>query len=138
MRVGSIEEGLRRLQLLDSTLNGDDASAGDDSHQDQISLGRVFIIGGAEIYATALKMDCCERILWTKMEKEWKGDVWFPIEKETGEEQRGEWKRKSDEELDEWCGEEGVGQRKEMGGLAFRVEMWERERRGDEAMPDSG
>lgn len=132
MQVGSIAEGLRRLQQGHWERNGHATAQRDSSECDQqaqFSLGRVFIIGGAEIYATALKMDCCERILWTRIEKEYECDVWFPkLTLGAGEDEKDEgvWQKKKERDLDEWCGEVGVGERKEEGGIGFRVEMWEK------------
>lgn len=120
MRVGSIEEGLEKL------LRGDWRQDG----LNDIALGRVFVIGGSQIYNTALAMDCCTRILWTRIEREWECDVWFPkgVLGEQGE--TGSWERKGGRELDEWCGEQGLGEQKEENGVGFTVEMWERNRVG--------
>lgn len=132
MRVGSIEEGLRRLQQFGQARSGDAVFQGSPSmpqQQEQFSLGRVFVIGGAEIYATALAMDYCERILWTRIEKEWECDVWFPkgvLGEESGVGQKGNWVRRSEKELDQWCGDAGNGVTKEEGGVEFKIEMWER------------
>lgn len=134
MRAGSIEEGLRHLQQFGQAQSGDAVVDGNHSGQqqkEQFSLGRVFVIGGAEIYTTVLAMDCCERILWTRIEKEWECDVRFPngvLVEEASDRQKGNWVRRSENELDNWCGEAGNGETKEEGGVEFKVEMWERKR----------
>ena len=126
IRVGSIEEGMKRLQHGDWACKIEDQAQSGQGDQNSIALGRIFVIGGAQIYQTALKMDCCERILWTRIEREWDCDVWFPkgVFKEEGK--TNEWEKKGLRELDEWCGEKGVGERKEEDGIAYTVEMWER------------
>ena len=150
--AGGIEEGLRRLHRAFPPLAvgaaGADASTrsanvegggeerGKEESKKPVRLGRVFVIGGAEIYATALEMDCCERVLWTRLEREWECDVWFPggvLVDDGGKGGRGErggWVRRGREELEAWCGEAGAGERREDGGVGWRVEMWERERSG--------
>ncbi len=125
MAVGSIEEGLRRLQ---HTSEGQE--------QGPLSLGRVFVIGGAEIYAHALTLSCCERILWTRLKREFECDAFFPAgtlpgggEVEGGEESGGgKWVTRTAEELREWTGEgDGLGGMKKEGEVEFEVVMVERE-----------
>lgn len=115
------------------------------------SLGRVFVIGGREIYTRALQLDNCERIIRTHLKREWKCDVWFPqgvfVDRDTGGEDTNEsrgreeavggkaggWRRKPGEELDAWCGESVAGEKKfelDDGGFNWEVEMWGRERAG--------
>ncbi len=137
MRVESIEEGLEKLQRGDwvrevknETIRGDGMN--------ETSLGRVFVIGGAQVYKSVLAMRVCERILWTRIEREYECDVWFPkgVLGEGGN--AGVWERKEERELDEWCGEKGVGQRQEEDGVAFTVEMWERSRIGTQRGTEIG
>lgn len=155
--AGSIEEGLRRLGQeypplspppghYQSTSGVGEAATGEvsrgavtnENREDQggfsgtegrLSLGRVFVMGGAQIYAQTLDLDSCERVLWTRVEREWECDVWFPsgVLVEGGE--GGRWTRRSDDELNAWCGENVAGEKtEERGGHAnkWRVEMWER------------
>lgn len=108
------------------------------------SLGRVFVIGGAQIYDRALELDNCERVLWTRLEREWDCDVWFPSgifvdqhaedvgqTEEGAEQKRRRWGRRSDDELDAWCGERVAGKKQQQLGeqeLEWEVQMWERNR----------
>ena len=130
MRVGSIEEGLERLLRGDWIRQVEDQAQWRQDGLDDIALGRVFVIGGSQIYNTALAMDCCKRILWTRIEREWECDVWFPKGVLGEEGEIGIWKRKGGMELAEWCGEQGVGERKEENGIGFTIEMWEKSRVG--------
>lgn len=98
-----------------------------------VKLGRVFVIGGASIYEQAMGMECCERILWTRIRREFECDVYFPgkgILEGTEGEGHGEWQRKSKGELREWCEEEqeGMGEVQREGDVEFEVQMWERSR----------
>ena len=97
------------------------------SNYSQARLGRVFVIGGASIYEQAMGMECCDRILWTRIRKEFECDVHFPGGGGLGEhEGRAEWQQKSKEELRQWCGEESVGGVQTEGDIEFEVQMWER------------
>ncbi|KAL8796381.1 MAG: hypothetical protein Q9195_001288 [Heterodermia aff. obscurata] len=97
------------------------------SKDSQVRLGRVFVIGGASIYEQAMGMECCDRILWTRIRKEFECDVHFPGGGGLGEhEGRTEWQQKSREELRQWCGEESVGGVQTEGDVEFEVQMWEK------------
>ncbi|KAL9603928.1 MAG: hypothetical protein Q9219_000866 [cf. Caloplaca sp. 3 TL-2023] len=116
--ASSIRSGLRRLQ----TQHGE-------------TLGRVFVIGGAEIYRQVLEMRECERVLWTWLGKEWECDTWFPkgvISDGISEGEEGEngWRRQTREELEEWTGEQGAGGLKVDGEVPLEIMMWEREHKG--------
>ena len=128
IRAGSIEEGMKRLQHGDWACKIEDQATSAQSKLNNTALGRVFVIGGAQIYQSALKMDCCERVLWTKIEREWMCDVWFPKGVLDQEGRTNGWEKKEGRELDEWCGEKGLGERKEEDGVGFTIEMWERNR----------
>ncbi|KAI4113317.1 MAG: hypothetical protein LQ345_005676 [Seirophora villosa] len=99
-------------------------------------LGRVFVIGGAEIYRQALRLAQCERVLWTRLSGEWECDTWFPEgvvadEVEEGGEGKNGWRRRTRTEMEEWVGQEGVGGLRKDGETEFEVSMWERGREGD-------
>ena len=97
-------------------------------------LGRVFVIGGAEIYALALQMPECKRILLTRVSGEYECDTFFPVTLgKEGEGNASGWGlvERGKEELDVWAGEElPVGLRRE-GDVEYEFGMWERERRGE-------
>ncbi|KAK4202721.1 putative dihydrofolate reductase [Triangularia verruculosa] len=93
-------------------------------------VGRVFVIGGAEIYRAALGLKEARRVLLTRVDREWECDAFFPLElKEDGE--GGEWRRAGQEEMDAWVGEEVPrGRQVEKAGTeeetGYEFEMWER------------
>lgn len=128
IRAGSIEEGVKRLQHGDWACEIEDQAQSGHDKPNITALGRVFVIGGAQIYQTALKLDCCERVLWTRIEREWEYDVWFPKGVFENKRTLNGWEKKGGRELDEWCGEKGVGERKEEDGVGYTIEMWERSR----------
>lgn len=157
--VGGLEEGLRWLgaHAQASSQQQQQSSAPSPSpppsqppkhppSPHDFALARTFIIGGAQLYAAALALPNCERVLWTRVEREYECDTWFPrrvlpldVEKE-GEDVEGKgediddkkdgtggrWVRRSREEMEGWVGEEGVAGRREEGGLGFEVLMVER------------
>lgn len=106
--VHSVEEGLEKLRLGDS------------------HVGRIFCIGGAQIYSEVMRLECADRILRTKVFEEYECDVHFP-QKEVFASQAG-WAKSEDSELDDWVGEENVGAVQEESGVAFAIEMWKKER----------
>ncbi|KAI1821357.1 dihydrofolate reductase [Xylaria intraflava] len=103
VRAGSLEQAIEYLQS---------APTG----------GRVFIIGGAQIYAAALRLKEARRILLTTILTDFESDTFFPLQPS---EENG-WVRKSQEELDRWTGEtvpEGI---QEENGTQYEFQMWER------------
>ncbi|CAP68992.1 uncharacterized protein PODANS_7_9500 [Podospora anserina S mat+] len=89
--------------------------------------GRVFVIGGAEIYKAALGLRETRRVLLTRVEREWECDAVFPLELKEG----GEWQRVEQQKMDEWVGEEVPrGRQVEKEGTddetGYEFEMWER------------
>ncbi|KAI5855579.1 dihydrofolate reductase-like domain-containing protein [Durotheca rogersii] len=86
---------------------------------------RVFVIGGAQIYAAALRLPGARRVLLTRvLEPEYECDVSFPLALADGG--GSGWVRRSKEELDAWTGEavpEGV---QEEGETRYEFQMWEK------------
>lgn len=119
--VGSLTHA---LQLLQERYGDGGKGAG------ELKLGRVFVIGGASIYEQAMSMENCERILWTRVNREFECDVFFPARSAllSGIWGGKVWTRKSKEELRGWCGEESVGDVVREGDVEFEIQMWERDR----------
>ncbi|KAK0748686.1 hypothetical protein B0T21DRAFT_380459 [Apiosordaria backusii] len=91
-------------------------------------VGRVFVIGGAEVYRAALGLRETKRVLLTRVDREWECDAFFPLE--LSEEEKG-WRRVGQEEMDRWVGEEVPrGRQVEREGTGeetgYEFEMWER------------
>ena len=88
-------------------------------------VGKVFVIGGAEIYKAALEDIHTKRILLTRILTDFECDAVFPvILSDNGE---GEWKKKSKEELDQCVGEEVSDGVQTENGVEYVFEMYERD-----------
>ena len=106
LAVGSLEEGLRTLQERESEVE------------------RIFCIGGAQMYEEAINSGHAERVLRTKVMKDYQCDVFFPSNAVfAGDEP---WTKQNDHDLDEWTGEEQIGAVKNQGDVEFQIEMWKR------------
>ncbi|KAI1027265.1 hypothetical protein LB504_007712 [Fusarium proliferatum] len=84
-------------------------------------VGRIFVIGGAQIYDAALKLPEARRILLTSIERDYDCDTFFPVDLKDGS-----WERKSREELQEWTGEEIQEGGQEEAGTKYEFQMWEK------------
>ncbi|KAL8361804.1 hypothetical protein RB601_007566 [Gaeumannomyces tritici] len=99
-------------------------------------LGRVFVIGGAQIYDAALALEppaaTVRRVLLTSILTDFECDTTLSSLRlgaaaEGGGGGGGEWRRAPKERLDAWAGEavpEGV---QEENGTSYEFQMWERE-----------
>ena len=138
--AGSIEAAVKELKgRYGISRRGAGEGGKRDGDEQRTGLGRVFVIGGAEVYRLALEMKGCERVLWTRLRDEWECDTIFPqgiLENEgqrgdpVGEETEryGKWTRRSTQDLENWVGEEGVGGLKQEGDVEFEVLMMEKVR----------
>lgn len=117
MVVGSLREAVERLRTY-RHLSNDDEVDGD------AEVARVFVIGGATIYDEAMKMEETDRVLLTRVEREYECDTFFGVNLEGDE----GWRRCDGGELEAWTGEkEGVGREVvEEAGVRFGFGMWER------------
>ena len=85
-------------------------------------FGRVFVIGGSEVYREAMTMKNCERILFTEVQGDVGTDVDFPVEfRKSG------WKRVSHDGLEKFVGGEVQKGDISEGSLSYEFQMWERE-----------
>ncbi|KAI1435498.1 dihydrofolate reductase-like domain-containing protein [Xylaria sp. CBS 124048] len=90
--------------------------------------GKIFVIGGAQIYAAALRLKEVKRVLLTSIMTDFECDTFFPIQlsESPSDTECGRWVRKSKKELDQWTGEtvpEGV---QEENQTQYEFQMWER------------
>ncbi|KAH8673563.1 dihydrofolate reductase [Xylariales sp. PMI_506] len=88
-------------------------------------IGRVFIVGGAQIYDAALQLKEARRILLTKVMSDFECDTFFSLKlfESQGD---SKWVKKSKADFDAWTGEvvpEGV---QEENGTNYEFQMWER------------
>ncbi|KAM0334184.1 hypothetical protein ACHAQA_001204 [Verticillium albo-atrum] len=87
-------------------------------------LGRVFVIGGAQIYGASLERREARRVLLTRVgDPEFECDAFFPLK--LGEAEG--WAKREKGELDAWVGEEVDGGEQEENGTKYEFQMWEKE-----------
>lgn len=91
----------------------------------QENISRVFVIGGAQIYAAALELPQTKRCLITRILSDFECDTTFPLHLAEDQTQSG-WTRKSQAEMDAWLGEKVPEDIQEESGTAYRFEMWEK------------
>lgn len=92
------------------------------------TLGRVFVIGGGQIYASALELAEARRVLLTKVMSDFACDTHFSLrlDDEGERESDSQWVKRSKEELDGWAGEtvpEGVQVEND---TKYEFQMWEK------------
>ncbi|KAK5632026.1 hypothetical protein RRF57_007740 [Xylaria bambusicola] len=110
VKVGSLEQAIQYLQ----------------SGSAVVQTGKVFVIGGAQIYAAALRLTETRRVLLTRVMTEFECDTFFPLQLSEEDGAGGQWVRKSKDELDSWTGEtvpEGI---QEENQIQYEFQMWER------------
>lgn len=119
--VGSLDEAVETLERMYS--NVDDESV-DEGKKERPRLGRIFIIGGAELCRSALRLPWVDRLLLTRVAGAFKADTFFPhVLDGVGNE---EWCRKSDEEFREWGGAHVPVGVQDENGIEWEALMFER------------
>lgn len=146
------EEVPEEEPVTDAIVSSSLKAALDTLHRDfdeRGKLGKVFVIGGAEIYAAALRLSPDHhhapysqrlRIIMTKVRRR-KGaataeendgeepgfqcDTFFPIDAEDLAPEKG-WREVSSEEVSEWVGERVSPEWKEDGEVAIQIVGYER------------
>ncbi|CZS93507.1 related to DFR1-dihydrofolate reductase [Rhynchosporium agropyri] len=89
------------------------------------ALSRLFVIGGAQIYKSALESTDAKRILLTRILGDFECDTFFPMTLAEDGKASG-WERRTKEDLDRWTGEVVPGGIQEENGTRYVFEMWER------------
>ncbi|KAL2256647.1 hypothetical protein VTK26DRAFT_1360 [Humicola hyalothermophila] len=89
-------------------------------------LGRVFVIGGAQVYGAALGLPEARRILLTRVRSDFECDTFFPLRLVEGPEGSKGWRRSGQAEMDSWVGEEVPRGLQTEAGTEYEFEMWER------------
>ncbi|KND95266.1 Dihydrofolate reductase [Tolypocladium ophioglossoides CBS 100239] len=88
------------------------------------AVGRVFVVGGAQVYDAALRLSAARRVLLTSIRREFECDTFFPLDLAGG---RAEgWVRRSREELQEWTGQQVDEGGQEEAGTKYEFQMWEK------------
>ncbi|KAK7712633.1 hypothetical protein SLS64_005017 [Diaporthe eres] len=90
------------------------------------TLGKVFVIGGGQIYAAVLELKEAKRVLLTKVMSDFECDTFFSLKLDDEGESSSGWVKRSKEQLDSWTGEvvpEGVQVEND---TSYEFQMWER------------
>ena len=85
-------------------------------------VGRVFVIGGARVYESALGLECARSVLLTRLGGEFECDTFFPDLGESGE----GWVQRGRGELEEFVGEEVQEGGLVEEGVGFEFQLWGR------------
>lgn len=138
MVASSLEDGVKDLVRLYGY--GDGEGRKKKKKKKTTTLGRVFIIGGAEIYRAAMgggniqaagdekisPVLVVDRILWTRIKSDFECDTFFPVDLERLARGGLGWVRRSKEELERWTGEDGLGGLKKDEGVEYEICLLER------------
>lgn len=84
-------------------------------------VGRVFVIGGGQIYDAALKLGA-RRVLLTRVEGDFECDTHFGLK--LGEAEG--WVQREKEVLDAWAGETVPEGKQVEGSTEYEFQLWER------------
>lgn len=109
VKVSSLEQAIAYLQ-----------------QKPQGTSGKVFVIGGGQIYAAALELKEAKRILLTKVMSDFECDTFFSLKLDDEGGSSSGWVKRSKEELDSFTGEvvpEGVQVEND---TSYEFQMWER------------
>ncbi|KAH7170317.1 dihydrofolate reductase-like domain-containing protein [Dactylonectria macrodidyma] len=88
-------------------------------------VARVFVMGGAQIYDAALKLqDEARRVLLTSIDREFDCDAFFPLR--LGDGGMTNWIKRPREALEQWTGQEVVEGGQEEAGTQYEFQMWEK------------
>ncbi|KAH0565598.1 hypothetical protein GP486_001013 [Trichoglossum hirsutum] len=106
--VGSLEAAVELLGGEFST----ESSGGADSEGRKLRIGKIFIIGGAEVYKAALSLPETRRILLTSIRSDMDCDTFFPLDLHDqqqgdgtpGGTESGRWVEMSQDELEAFAG----------------------------------
>lgn len=91
-------------------------------------LGKVFVIGGAQIYGAALGLEAARRVLLTSvLEPEFECDTRFPLALDGEGTAEGGWVKRDKGALDAWTGEEVPSGVQEENGTRYEFQLWEKE-----------
>jgi dihydrofolate reductase len=89
-------------------------------------VARVFVIGGAQIYAAALALNDAHRVLLTRVVSDFECDTVFPIALGDDENASSAWVRLPHDEVSEWAGENVPAGLQEENGTSYEFQVWER------------
>ncbi|ORX99416.1 dihydrofolate reductase-like domain-containing protein [Clohesyomyces aquaticus] len=110
--VGSLEEGIELLHRIYAAPTSD------------VKLGRVFVLGGTEIFTLVLRLQSTVRLLLTRIHADFECDTFFPDF--LADMRYGGWKRQDQDRLGSWVGEDVASGRVTENGVEYEFMMYER------------
>jgi len=119
IKLGSLEAVVKYLRKASQSCPPSSSSP---TSPQPLGGGKVFIMGGGEIYAAALQLKEARRVLLTSVLTDFECDTFFPDITAQG----SGWERQSKEAHDAWVGEEVPAGEQEEGGTRYEFQMWER------------
>lgn len=87
-----------------------------------VEVGKIFIIGGAQLYEAAMAHPRTKNILLTSVHKEFEVDTFFPVDVKDG---ASGWVKKNHEELGRFVGED-VPVEQDEGGVKYVFELYQK------------
>lgn len=135
---------IKEERMPDDTKGNQQTPDDDATKEEEVEeeLGRVFIIGGADIYRAALDLGSptrsreeggrhrpwVQRILWTAIQTDFECDTFFPVDlNRFSDGHVSGWTKKSTEELRHWTGQDDIGETRVEDGVEYRICMLERD-----------
>jgi dihydrofolate reductase len=95
------------------------------------AIARAFVIGGAEVYRTALELPETDTVLLTRVHGEWECDTFFPGDLDTDT----RWRKASLRELKQWTGEESIPEETiREGNVEFEYRLYSRIKSSQDVM----
>lgn len=89
------------------------------------AVARVFVVGGAQVYAAALHHPAARRVLLTALDRDFDCDTFFPLDLDSRPPPPG-WVRRSADQLRLWTGETLDTLRHDENGTPYEFQMWEK------------
>ena len=112
---------------IDETMTGQGAAEVASSLADALErvrgrrFGRIFVIGGGDVYREAMDIVNCDTILFTEVCGDIETDVHFPVDF-----REGGWKKVDHDALEKFVGGEVQKGDITEGNLSYNFQMWER------------
>jgi dihydrofolate reductase len=120
-KISEVEGPMVCSSVLDAISQLEDKSK-DKLPSSNVELDRIFVIGGASIYETALELPQTKRVLLTKIQKEYECDTFFPVNLA----ETTFWKNASRQKVQDFTGEDIQEGGIEEQGVTFEFCMYER------------
>jgi dihydrofolate reductase len=103
----SLNEAVKLLQTRHATVAGGD-------------IGKVFVIGGGEVYKAALELDETKELLLTRIQGQWECDTFLSVDPDAD----GGWERANREEWKAWTGEFDTEEKQKDKDVEFEYRLY--------------